>query len=131
MSTPDERLLRITERFLLPDGRVGVSAWSAADPEQFEQQLRTRRGHGHPEREPARRLHRTGPPLLRIEESCGGELREVDPVTRSRTDPRWRRALARSRRPSWLRLLVGPRELSTTPPPAAVERWVESGPGRS
>lgn len=30
---------RITERFPLTDGRVGVSTWWSADPEQLEQQL--------------------------------------------------------------------------------------------
>ena len=116
---------RITERFPLPDGRTGVSAWSSGDPEQLEQQLRTRDGHAHPEREPARRLHRSGPPLLTIEERRSGVLVRIDPVVEAESDPRWRTALLRSRRPDRLRRVIGPRDLPVTRPPADASRWTE------
>lgn len=128
-TTPDELMFRITERFPLPDGRLGVSAWSSTDPEQLEQQLRTRAGHAHPELEPARRLHRTEPPLLKIEERRGGVLEPVRPELEARSDDRWRRALLRSRRPAWLRRLIGPPELPTTRPPVDAARWTEKGAG--
>ncbi|MWV58635.1 hypothetical protein [Rathayibacter sp. VKM Ac-2754] len=121
----DELPLRVTERFPLPDGGVGVSTWSAADPEQLEQQLRTRVGHAHPEREPARHLHRSHPPLVRIEVWEGGGRRLLDPAQEALTDARWRRALTRSRRPAWLRRLIGPADLPRTDPPAEAARWTE------
>lgn len=126
----DDLPFRVTERFPLPDGRLGVSAWSASDPEQIEQQLRTRFSHPHPEREPARRLHRTGPPLVVIEERRGGVLVRIDPGAEARTDGRWRTALSRSRRPAWLRRLIGPRDLAEIAAPADSARWTEAGPRR-
>ncbi|QHC65694.1 hypothetical protein GSU68_03250 [Rathayibacter sp. VKM Ac-2759] len=124
----DELPLRVTERFPLPDGSVGVSTWSAADPEQLEQQLRTRAGHAHPEREPGRRLHLTHPALVRIEVWEAGSRRLLDPAEEALTDPRWQRALTRSRRPVWLRRFVGPADLPQTPPPAEAARWTERPP---
>ncbi|ROS25644.1 hypothetical protein EDF22_2859 [Rathayibacter sp. PhB127] len=124
----DELPLRITERFDLPDGRVVVSAWSARDPEQLEQQLRTRVGRADPEREPGRRLHLVRPPLVRIEERIDGVLQPIDPLQRAVVDVRWRTALTRSRRPAGLRRLVGPRDLPTTEPPSDVARWTERRP---
>ncbi|SMH44521.1 hypothetical protein SAMN06295885_2373 [Rathayibacter oskolensis] len=119
MSHPHDALpLRVTERFPLPDGRVGVTAWSAADPEQLEQQLRTRAGHPQPEREPGRRLHLARAPIVTIEERQGSGRRLVDPGHEALTDRRWRRALTRSHRPPWLRRLIGPRDLPRTDPPA-------------
>lgn len=123
--TPEPLPYRITERFPLPDGRTGVSAWSADDPEQIEQQLRTRAGHAHPDREPARRLHLTRAPLLTIQERRAGVLESIDPSVEAQTDPRWRAALARSRRPAWLRRLVGPRDLPSTAPPSDASHWTE------
>lgn len=123
--TTDDFPLRVTERFPLPDRRVGVSTWSAADPEQLEQQLRTRAGHPHPDREPARRLHRSHPPMLTIEDWRSGSPRPIDPLQESRRDPRWSTALARSRRPGWLRRIVGPRDLPGTAAPEALARWTE------
>ncbi|QHC54618.1 hypothetical protein [Rathayibacter tanaceti] len=122
--------LRVTERFPLPDGRRGVSTWWASDPEQLEQQLRTRAGHGHPEREPPRRLHRCPPGVLLIEERVGDALRPVAPELLARTDRRWHRALLRSRRADWLRRMIGPRDLASTEAPAAASRWVESADRR-
>ncbi|MDY0914952.1 hypothetical protein [Rathayibacter festucae] len=124
----DELPLRITERFALPDGRVGVSTWSASDPEQLEQQLRTRAGRTDPEREPGRRLHLVRPPLVRIEERIDGVLQPIDPLQRAVVDVRWRTALTRSRRPARLRRLIGPRDLPTTEPPSDVARWTERRP---
>ncbi|PPI20173.1 hypothetical protein C5D34_12685 [Rathayibacter sp. AY1B1] len=116
---------RITERFPLPDGRVGVSTWWSADPEQLEQQLRTRAGHQHPEREPARRLHLSTATVVLIEERITGGFRPLDPRLGARTDPRWRRALLRSRRPALLRRVIGPRDLPRTDPPVEVSRYVD------
>ncbi|PPF29915.1 hypothetical protein C5C18_14725 [Rathayibacter tritici] len=116
---------RITERFPLPDGRVGVSTWWARDPEQLEHQLRTRTGHPHPEREPARRLHRSGANGVLVEERTDGGYRPLDPHRLARTDPRWRRALVRSRRSAWLRRIIGPRDLVQADPPSDVTRTVE------
>lgn len=127
--TPDPLPYRITERFPLPDGRTGVSAWSTSDPEQLEQQLRTRAGHPSPHREPARRLHLLRPPLLKIEERRGGVLVQVDPAVEALTDQRWRAALTRSRRPGWLRRVVGPRDLPATAAPRDASRWTE-GPAQ-
>lgn len=124
----DELPLRITERFALPDGRIGVSAWSARDPEQLEQQLRTRAGRTEPEREPGRRLHLVRPPTVRIEERIDGVLQPIDPLQRAVVDVRWRTALIRSRRPARLRRLVGPRDLPETEPPSDVARWTERRP---
>ncbi|PPG49045.1 hypothetical protein C5C24_14080 [Rathayibacter sp. AY2B3] len=116
---------RITERFPLPDGRVGVSTWWSADPEQLEQQLRTRAGHQHPEREPAWRLHLATATVVLIEERITGGFRPLDPHLRASTDPRWRRALLRSRRPARLRRVIGPRDLPRTDPPVIGSRSVE------
>ncbi|QHC72813.1 hypothetical protein [Rathayibacter sp. VKM Ac-2805] len=116
---------RITERFPLTDGRVGVSTWWSADPEQLEQQLRTRSGHPHPEREPDRRLHRSSPTVVLIEERTAEGFRPLDPHVLARTDPRWRRALLRSRRPAALRLVIGPRDLPQTEPPQIDSRSAE------
>lgn len=123
--TLDDLPFRITECFPLPDGRNGVTAWSARDPEQLEQQLRTRFGHAHPEREPARRLHRSRPHTVLVEERVEGVLRPIDPHLLARTDARWRIALLRSRRPDWLRRIIGPKDVPTTQAPANVSRWVE------
>ncbi|PPF22012.1 hypothetical protein [Rathayibacter sp. AY1A7] len=116
---------RITERFPLPDGRVGVSTWWSADPEQLEQQLRTRSGHPHPEREPVRRLHLATATIVLIEERTAGGFRPLDPHLRARTDPRWRRALLRSRRSARLRRVIGPRDLPRADPPVEVSRHVD------
>ncbi|AZZ49682.1 hypothetical protein C5E02_10910 [Rathayibacter rathayi] len=118
---------RITERFLLPDGRVGVTTWWAQDPEQLEQQLRTRAGHPHPEREPSRRLHRSGPDIVLVEERTGDGYRPLDPHLLAGNDAQWRRALARSRRPAWLRRIVGPGDLVQADPPSDTTRTVEQG----
>lgn len=123
--TLDDLPFRITERFPLPDGRTGATAWSARDPEQLEQQLRTRSGYAHPEREPARRLHRSRPHTVLVEERVEGVLRPIDPHLLARTDARWRTALLRSRRPDWLRRIIGPKDVPTTQAPANVSRWVE------
>ena len=124
----DELPLRITERFALPDGRVEVSAWSSRDPEQCEQQLRTRAGRAGPVDDPGRRLHLVRPPLVRIEERIDDVLQPIDPLQRAVVDVRWRTALTRSRRAPWLRRLVGPPDLPATEPPADVARWTERRP---
>lgn len=128
MTSPSPLPLHVTERFPLPGGLTGVSTWSAPDPERLEQLLRTRVGHPHPDREPPRRLHLVAASVVLIEEWRAGELHAVDPIREARTDVRWARALRRSRRPMWLRRLIGPADLADPGAPHAVARSTERGP---
>ncbi|MCJ1696760.1 hypothetical protein MT349_13330 [Rathayibacter caricis] len=129
MTSPSDLPLHVTERFALPGGLTGVSTWSAPDPERLEQLLRTRAGHPHPDREPPRRLHLVPASLVLIEESRGGVLHRLDPRQEARTDVRWARALRRSRRPAWLRRLVGPADLPDPGSPRCLGRRTERAEG--